>query len=85
MKSTNPFGFASCISWQDIHLNHVTQSVMKVSKAAQIMSHTVVAGLSTLVSTGKEGALHSVGYNTIAVVNGNKVGRFSQVIACRLL
>jgi hypothetical protein len=35
------------------HLNPVSQSAMKVSLAAQVMSHTVAAGLSTMVA-GKE-------------------------------
>jgi hypothetical protein len=38
----------------DTHLNPVAQIAMKVSFAAQVMSHTVAAGLNTLVSTGKK-------------------------------
>jgi hypothetical protein len=38
----------------DTDLNPATQSVMKLSVATQVMSHTVAAGLNTLVSTSKE-------------------------------
>jgi hypothetical protein len=38
----------------DTHLNPTAQSAMKVNLAAQVMSHTVAAGLSTLVATGKD-------------------------------
>jgi hypothetical protein len=41
------------------HLDPVTQCAMKVSLAAQVMSHTVAAGIYTLVSYGKEQCLHS--------------------------
>jgi hypothetical protein len=37
----------------DTHLNPTAQSTMKVSLAAQVMSHTVAASLKTLVATGK--------------------------------
>ena len=38
----------------DIHLAPVTQCALKVSLAAQVMSHTVAAGIYALVSYGKE-------------------------------
>jgi len=38
----------------DTHLAPVTQCAMKVSLAAQVMSHTVAAGLLTLVAHSKE-------------------------------
>jgi len=43
----------------DTHLAPVTQCAMKVSLAAQVMSHTVAARLSTLVAYGKEQCHHS--------------------------
>jgi hypothetical protein len=43
----------------DTHQNPVAQSAMKVSLAAQVMSHTVAASLSTLAA-GKE---HSTAFN----------------------
>jgi hypothetical protein len=36
------------------HLNPTAQSAMKVNLAGQVMNHTVAAGLSTLVATGKD-------------------------------
>ena len=44
----------------DTHLAPVTQCAMKVSLAAQVMSHTVAAGIYSLVSSGKEQCLHSL-------------------------
>ena len=44
----------------DTHLAPVTQCAMKVSFAVQVKSHTVAAGIYTLVSYGKERCLHSV-------------------------
>ena len=44
---------------KDTHMAPVTQCAMKVSLAAQLMSHTVAAGIYTLVSYGKEQCLHS--------------------------
>jgi hypothetical protein len=41
----------------DTHLS--AQCAMKVSLAAQVMSHTVAVGIYTLVSYGKEQCLHS--------------------------
>jgi hypothetical protein len=38
----------------DTHLNPSAQSAMKVSFAAQVMSHTVATSLSALVATGKD-------------------------------
>jgi len=43
----------------NIHLAPVTQCAMKVSLAAQVMSHTVAAGIYALVSSGKEQCLHA--------------------------
>jgi len=43
----------------DDHLAPVTRCAMKVSLAAQVMSHTVAAALYTEVSCGKEQCLHS--------------------------
>ena len=43
----------------DTHLAPVTQCAMKVSLAAQAMSHTVAAEIYALVSCGKEQCLHS--------------------------
>ena len=43
----------------DTHLSAVTQCAMKVSVAAQTISHTVAVGIYTLVSSGKEWCLHS--------------------------
>ena len=47
-----------CSSWRTPTWP-VTQCAMKVSLAAQVMSHTVAAGIYTLVSYGKEQCLHS--------------------------
>ena len=44
----------------DTHLAPVTQCAMKVSLAAQVMSHTVAAAIYSLVSYGKEQCLHSL-------------------------
>jgi hypothetical protein len=49
-----PNRFCLLYKLTDTRLNPVAQSVMKVSLAAQVMSHTVAAGLNTLVSTGKK-------------------------------
>jgi hypothetical protein len=38
----------------DTLLNHTVQSTMKVSLAAQVVSHTVAASLNALVVTGKD-------------------------------
>jgi hypothetical protein len=67
----------------DTRLNPVAQSAMKVSFAAQIMSHTVSAGLNTLVSTGKK---HCTAFSQLQyfVINDNKVGKISQVIVPRI-
>ena len=43
----------------DDHLASVTRCTMKVSLAAQVMSHTVAAALYAEVSSGKEQCLHS--------------------------
>jgi hypothetical protein len=43
----------------DTRLSPVTQCAMKVSVAAQAISHTAAAGIYTLVSAGKEQCLHS--------------------------
>jgi hypothetical protein len=54
----------------DSHLNPVAQSAMKVSLAAQVMSHPV-AGLNTLVSTGKK---HCTAFSQLQyfVINENE-------------
>jgi hypothetical protein len=41
----------------DVHLAPVAQDAMKVSLAAQMMSHTVGAGLNSIASQGKNTAL----------------------------
>ena len=46
----------------DTHLAPVSQCAMKASLAAQVMSHTVAAGIYTLVSYGKEQCFHSFGF-----------------------
>ena len=43
----------------DDHLAPVTQCAMKVSMAAQVMSHTVAAAIYSVVSYGKGKCLHS--------------------------
>jgi hypothetical protein len=43
----------------DTHLAPVTQCAMKVSLAAQVISHTVAAAIYSLVSYGMEQCLHS--------------------------
>jgi len=43
----------------DDNLAPVTQCAMKVSLAAQVMSHTVAAAIYSVVSYGKEQCLHS--------------------------
>jgi len=48
-----------CYKLTDTHLAAVTQCAMKVSLAAQVMSHTVAAGIDTVVLYGKEQCLHS--------------------------
>jgi hypothetical protein len=42
----------------DTHLYPTAQSTMKVSLAAQSMSHTVAAGLNALVAAGKDQSMH---------------------------
>ena len=44
----------------DDHLAPVTQCAMKVSMAAQVMSHTVAAAIYSVVSYGKGQCLHSL-------------------------
>jgi hypothetical protein len=53
-KSTIPDCVVSCASCQDTHLNPAAQISTKVNLAAQVMSHTVAAGINTLVGTGKD-------------------------------
>jgi len=43
----------------DTHMAPVTQCAMKVSLGAQVMSHTVAAGLTTLVAHSEEQFHHS--------------------------
>ena len=43
----------------DTHLSPVTQCAMKVSLAAQVMSHRVAVEVYTQVSHGREHCLHS--------------------------
>jgi len=52
--------FAICrlVKLTDNHLAPVTWCAMKVSLAAQVMSHTVAAALYAEVSSGKEQCLH---------------------------
>jgi hypothetical protein len=57
---------------------------MKVSLAAQVTSHTVAAGLNTLVSTGKKHCTAVSQFQNF-VINDNKVGKLSQVIVPRIL
>ena len=54
--------FMICMLYKltDTHLAPVTQCAMKVSLAAQVMSHTVAVGLYTLVAYSKEQCCHSV-------------------------
>ena len=47
----------------DTHLAPVTQCAMKVSLAAQVISHTVAAGVYSLVSYGKEHCLYLFCFN----------------------
>jgi len=58
-KRNEPFMIRSLYKLTDTHLAPVTQCTMKVSLAAQVMSHTVAAGIYALVSSGKEQCLHS--------------------------
>ena len=44
----------SCYKLTKAHLNPVAQDAMKVSLAAQVMSHTVGAALNIVASQGKE-------------------------------
>ena len=44
----------SCCKLTQAHLKPVAQHAMKVSLAAQVMSHTVAATLNTVASQGKE-------------------------------
>jgi len=58
-KRDKPFMIRSLYKLTDTHLAPVTLCVMKVSLAAQVMSHTVAAGIYSLVSSRKEQCLHS--------------------------
>jgi hypothetical protein len=49
-----PRPFRQLYRLTDTHLHPTTQSTMKVSLTAQVMSHTVAAGLNTLVAAGKD-------------------------------
>jgi hypothetical protein len=62
------------------HLNPVAQSAMKVSLAAQVMSHMVAAGLNTLVSTGKK---HCTAFSQLQyfVINENEQANFSKSLS----
>ena len=53
-KRDKPFMIRSLYKLTDTHLAPVTQCAMKVSLAAQVMSHTVAAGIYSLVASGKE-------------------------------
>jgi hypothetical protein len=55
-----PNRFRPLYKLTDTHLNPVAQSAVKVSLAAQVMSHTVAADLNTLVSAGKKHCIQSV-------------------------
>jgi hypothetical protein len=44
----------SCYKLTNAHLDPVAQDAMKVSLAAQVMSHTVGATLNTVASKGKK-------------------------------
>ena len=58
-KCDKPFMIHSLYKLTDTHLAPVTQCAMKVSLAAEVMSHTVAAGIYSLVCYGKEQRLHS--------------------------
>jgi hypothetical protein len=47
----------------DTHLAPVAHSAMKVSLAAQVMSHTVAAQIYSLLANGKEQCLHSFNFH----------------------
>ena len=53
-KRDKPYLIRSLYKLTDTHLTPVTQCAMKVSLAAQVMSHTVAAGIYSLVASGKE-------------------------------
>jgi hypothetical protein len=78
-----PIRFRLLYKLTDTRLNPVAQSAMKVSFAAQVMSHTVSAGLNTLVSTGMK---HCTAFSQLQyfVINDNKVGKLSQLIVPRI-
>jgi hypothetical protein len=59
-KRDKPYLIRSLYKLTDTHLGPVTQYAMKMSLATQVMSHTVAAGIYSLVSSGKEQCLHSV-------------------------
>jgi hypothetical protein len=46
------------------HVHPAAQCVMKVSVAAQVMSHTVAAEINAVVSQSKEQCLHSFCFHT---------------------
>jgi hypothetical protein len=46
--------FGGCYKLTDAHLTLLAQNAMKVSLAAQVMSHTVGATLNAVASQGKE-------------------------------
>jgi hypothetical protein len=64
----------------DSHLNPVAQSAMKVNLAAQVMSHTVAAGLNTLASTGKK---HCTAFSQLHyfVINENEQANFPKSLS----
>jgi hypothetical protein len=49
-----PRPFRQLYKLTDTHLHPTAQSTMKVRLAVQVMSHTVAAGLNTLVAAGKD-------------------------------
>jgi hypothetical protein len=53
-KSDRDLSIRMLFKQTDTHLAPVTQCAMKVSWVSQVMSHTVAAGLYTLVAHGKE-------------------------------
>jgi hypothetical protein len=58
-KQEKNFPIHSLYKLTNTHMAPVTQCAMKVSLAAQVMSHTVAAAIYSLVSYGKEQCLYS--------------------------
>jgi hypothetical protein len=83
MNSTKPNSFRLLYKLIETASTLLCRNAMKLSLVAQVLSHTIAQ-----TSTGKEHstAFSQLQYSVIkAVANGNKLSRFSKVIAPQTL